>query len=126
MDELAENSPFFTQEGRKVFKELTPVVADFVLDFLKDLETKANELKRMWLHQANIHMNIYVCKKVLGLDDVDFDKAPLVLDKYANTASAGSVVAFHQNKDDFKPGDKGLVCSFGAGYSVGCVALERI
>lgn len=126
MDDLPEKTQFFTQQGRKVFKELTPIVSEFVLSFLKDIDTKVDELKRMWLHQANIHMNIYVCKKVLGLDDVDFNKAPLVLDKYANTASAGSVVAFHQNKADFEPGDKGLLCSFGAGYSVGSIALERI
>lgn len=126
MDELSDKTPFFVQEGRKVFKELTPIVSDLVLNFLKELDTQASDLKRMWLHQANIHMNIYVCKKVLGMADVDFDKAPLVLDKYANTASAGSVISFHQNKDDFKPGDKGVMCSFGAGYSIGSIALERI
>jgi beta-ketodecanoyl-[acyl-carrier-protein] synthase len=48
-----------------------------------------------------------------------------VLDTYANTSSAGSIIAFHKHSEDFKPGDKGLICSFGAGYSAGTVFVEK-
>jgi 3-oxoacyl-[acyl-carrier-protein] synthase III len=30
-----------------------------------------------------------------------------------------------QNSDDMSAGDLGLICSFGAGYSVGSVLVER-
>jgi len=48
-----------------------------------------------------------------------------VLDTYANTSSAGSIIAFHKHSGDFKPGEKGLICSFGAGYSAGTVFVEK-
>ncbi|NQZ10880.1 MAG: beta-ketoacyl-ACP synthase III, partial [Algicola sp.] len=39
---------------------------------------------------------------------------------------AGSIIAFHKYKSDFEAGDKGILCSFGAGYSVGCIGLEKL
>jgi beta-ketodecanoyl-[acyl-carrier-protein] synthase len=51
--------------------------------------------------------------------------APVILDTYANTSSAGSIIAFHKTKDDFAKGDKGLICSFGAGYSAGVIVIEK-
>jgi beta-ketodecanoyl-[acyl-carrier-protein] synthase len=48
-----------------------------------------------------------------------------VLDTYANTSSAGSIIAFHKHSNDFKAGDRGLICSFGAGYSAGTVFVEK-
>ena len=53
------------------------------------------------------------------------DLAPLVLDTYANTASAGSVLAFHEYRADLKSGDVGVICSFGAGYSIGSVIVRK-
>ena len=39
---------------------------------------------------------------------------------------AGAIVAFHKFHEDLSPGDKGLICSFGAGYSVGSLLVERV
>ncbi|MCP4962901.1 MAG: hypothetical protein GY925_27000 [Actinomycetia bacterium] len=49
-----------------------------------------------------------------------------VLQEYANTSSAGSIIAFSQNHDDLVPGDLGIICSFGAGYSVGNAIVKRL
>jgi len=84
-----------------------------------------HELKRMWLHQANLSMNQLIAKRVLG-KEVDMIKAPVVLDEYANTSSAGSIIAFHKHSSDFVHGDKGLICSFGAGYSAGAIFVRRV
>ena len=54
----------------------------------------------MWLHQANLNMNVLIAKKVLG-KDVEIEQAPVVLDEYANTSSAGSIIAFHKHSEDF-------------------------
>ncbi|MEX0300070.1 MAG: 3-oxoacyl-[acyl-carrier-protein] synthase III C-terminal domain-containing protein, partial [Kordiimonas sp.] len=54
------------------------------------------------------------------------DEAPTVLDEYGNTAGAGSIVAFHKHRDDLKSGDKGIICSFGAGYSIGSLLVEKL
>lgn len=123
-DELPEDRPYFIQEGRKVFKELLPMVTDFIERQLEKNQLVAQDLKRMWLHQANINMNLFAVKKLLGRLP-EGKEAPIVLDEFANTASAGSIIAFHRYQDDFEPGDKGLICSFGAGYSVGSLLVEK-
>ncbi len=114
----------FVQEGRRVFKDVVPMVSDMILGHMQEIGIARADLKRMWLHQANANMNELIAKKVLGRD-ADPDESPLILDDYANTSSAGSVIAFHQHSEDFAPGDIGLICSFGAGYSAGSVFVRR-
>ena len=124
-DELPADNSYFFQEGRKVFKELLPIVTTTISEHLARNDWQVADVKRMWLHQANINMNLFAAKKLLGREP-EFLDAPLILNEYANTASAGSVVAFHKYSDDFESGDKGILCSFGAGYSVGCLSLEKV
>lgn len=114
----------FRQEGRKVFKEVVPMVAKMITAHLKDLELAPEDLRRLWLHQANLNMNRLIATKVLGREPSETE-APVILDRYANTSSAGSVIAFHLHHEDLQPGDVGLLCSFGAGYSAGTVLLRR-
>lgn len=123
--EVDADTPFFKQQGRKVFKELLPLVADVIQSEMDRLAIAPDDLKRLWLHQANINMNIFAARKILGREP-EAGEAPLVLDTYANTASAGSIIAFHQNKQGLAIGDKAVLCSFGAGYSVGCLMLQRL
>lgn len=114
----------FVQEGRKVFKEVVPMVAKMITAHMGDLGLTPEQLSRMWLHQANANMNRLIAHKVLGYEASDTE-SPTVLDSYANTSSAGSIIAFHLNNQDLNAGDKGLICSFGAGYSAGTVFLEK-
>jgi beta-ketodecanoyl-[acyl-carrier-protein] synthase len=114
----------FVQEGRKVFKEVVPMVAEMIIDELARLGLEPAQLRRLWLHQANKGMNRLIASRVLGHEASD-DESPTVLDTYANTSSAGSIIAFHLNSDDLVAGDLGLICSFGAGYSAGTVFLRR-
>jgi beta-ketodecanoyl-[acyl-carrier-protein] synthase len=115
----------FVQEGRKVFKEVVPMVADMIIAELSRLSLEPGLLRRLWLHQANKGMNRMIAARVLGHEASD-DESPTVLDTYANTSSAGSIIAFHLNQDDLVPGDVGLICSFGAGYSAGTVFLRKV
>lgn len=124
-DSMMRDDMFFVQEGRKVFKELLPIVTGFINEQLDGLDMKVGDLSRMWLHQANINMNMYAAKKLLGREP-EFSEAPTVLDEYGNTAGAGSVVAFHKHRADLNAGDKGIICSFGAGYSVGSLIVEKL
>jgi beta-ketodecanoyl-[acyl-carrier-protein] synthase len=112
------------QEGRKVFKELLPLVTNFIEEQLAKNHLAASDLKRMWLHQANLNMNMFAIKKLLGRLPEGLE-APIILDEFANVASSGSVIAFHRYQDDLKAGDKGLICSFGAGYSIGSLLVEK-
>lgn len=124
-DDLPYDRPYFQQEGRKVFKELLPLVTHFIEEQLIDNKLEAFDLKRMWLHQANINMNLFAVKKLIGRLP-EGDEAPVILDEFANVASSGSVIAFHKYQDDFKAGDKGIICSFGAGYSIGSLIVEKL
>jgi beta-ketodecanoyl-[acyl-carrier-protein] synthase len=114
----------FVQEGRKVFKEVVPMVGDLITDHIARLGIAPADLRRMWLHQANAGMNRLIAQRVLG-HEASEDESPTVLDSYANTSSAGSIIAFHLNSDDLKPGDTGIICSFGAGYSAGSVVIRK-
>ena len=115
----------FVQEGRKVFKEVVPMAAAHIEQHLADLGHQPAQVRRYWLHQANLGMNQLVIKKLTG-GEVGNDLAPLILDTYANTASAGSIIAFHEHRADLQSGDLGVICSFGAGYSIGSVVARRL
>ncbi|WP_290979839.1 beta-ketoacyl-ACP synthase III [Hyphomicrobium sp.] len=114
----------FVQEGRKVFREVVPMVIEMIVDHAEDIGVDPRGLKRLWLHQANINMNDMIGRRVL-------DRAPtaeenvIILDAFANTSSAGSIIAFHSSNSDFAPGETGLICSFGAGYSAGTVFVRK-
>jgi beta-ketodecanoyl-[acyl-carrier-protein] synthase len=114
----------FVQQGRKVFKEVVPMVSEMILDHAAELNLDPHGLKRMWLHQANINMNTLIGKKVLGREP-EPEENVIILDEYANTSSAGSIIAFHLHHDGFAPGETGLICSFGAGYSAGTVFVQK-
>lgn len=114
----------FIQEGRKVFKDVVPLVSDMILAQMQELGLARGDLKRLWLHQANIHMNDFIARKVLGREPED-GESPTILDEYANTSSAGSIIAFHKHSADFEAGDVGLICSFGAGYSAGTCFVKK-
>lgn len=116
----------FMQEGRKVFKEVCPMAAAHIGDHLDSLGiAPATGVRRYWLHQANLSMNQLIARKLLGRDP-SAEEAPVILDEYANTASAGSIIAFHQHRADFAAGDVGVICSFGAGYSIGSVVVKKM
>jgi beta-ketodecanoyl-[acyl-carrier-protein] synthase len=115
----------FRQNGRDVFHDVCPMVADHIAEHLSQHEIDRHSVKRLWLHQANLAMNKLIAKTLLGRD-AEKDESPVILDEYANTSSAGSVIAFHKFHEDFVPGDLGVLCSFGAGYSVGSIILRRL
>ena len=114
----------FMQNGRKVFKEVLPMVSQHIADHLRDAGVDSCDLKRLWLHQANKAMNDFIGKKALQRTPEPGEQ-PNILQDYANTSSAGSIIAFSKFSDDMPDGDMGLICSFGAGYSVGSVLVER-
>ncbi|MDO9072883.1 MAG: beta-ketoacyl-ACP synthase III [Rubrivivax sp.] len=119
----------FMQEGRKVFKEVVPMAAAHIEQHLHTLGFEPTQVRRYWLHQANLGMNQLVLKRLVGREVGDADAndlAPIILSEYANTASAGSIIAFHEHHADLKRGDLGVICSFGAGYSIGSVVLRRL
>jgi beta-ketodecanoyl-[acyl-carrier-protein] synthase len=123
-DSRDDADKLFVQEGRKVFKEVVPMVAKMIVEHGENLGLSGSDLRRLWLHQANAGMNRLIAQRVLGHEASD-DESPTVLDRYGNTSSAGSIIAFHQHNADLNVGDVGLICSFGAGYSAGTVFVKK-
>jgi len=115
----------FHQEGRKVFKQVVPMVAELMLGHLAEQGIEPQGLSRLWLHQANKGMNDLIGSKVLGREP-SREEQPNVLQDYANTSSAGSIIAFSKFSDDLPTGSLGVICSFGAGYSAGSVIVRKL
>ena len=91
---------------------------------LNDNNIQPNEISKFWLHQANARMVNLIVSKVIGTDDFDTSLAPLPIQEFGNLASAGSMFAFNLH-NDLETGDKGIICSFGAGYSVCSIIVEK-
>ena len=121
---IGQTDKLFIQEGRKVFKEVCPAVAEQITSQLADMNIAADDLKRIWLHQANQNMNDLIARKVFGREPSE-EESPTILDEYANTSSAGSIIAFNKHSADLTSGDLAILCSFGAGYSIGSIVLRR-
>ena len=123
-DPFAEDR-LFHQNGRKVFKEVCPMAADHLQQQVESAGVAVEDVRRWWLHQANINMNQLITRKLLG-GDPHPDTSPIVLDEFANTASAGSIIAFARHNEDLQSGDYGVICSFGAGYSIGSLVVQKV
>ncbi len=100
------------------------MAADHIIDHLSSLSLLPKNIHRWWLHQANLNMNNLVIKRLLKRDATE-NEAPTILDRYANTASAGSLIVFHLYSQDLTSGDTGVICSFGAGYSIGSLIVKK-
>ena len=117
----------FRQDGRKVFKEVCPLVAKIITNQLEKNCIHPENIKRFWLHQANATMNELILKLVVGKKVAEANPAlvPIILDEFANTSSAGVIIALHRTADQVNDGEYGVLCSFGAGYSVGAILVQK-
>ena len=115
----------FLQNGRKVFREVCPKVSEIITEHLHENELETNDVKMMWLHQANANMLDLILRTVIGRD-ADKSIVPSVIAEFANTSSASPIIVFHRYKDKLNSGDLGVICSFGAGYSIGSVIVRKV
>jgi len=114
----------FHQSGRRVFKDVVPLAEKFISDHIAAHGLQPSQITRYWLHQANQNMNELIAKRILGREATR-EEAPIILDEYGNTASAGSLIAFSKYNEDIAAGSYGVMASFGAGYSLGSLLLQR-
>jgi beta-ketodecanoyl-[acyl-carrier-protein] synthase len=124
-DDKSFDDLLFYQNGNSVFKEVCPMVAKFISSQLDINNIKPNEISKFWLHQANSRMVNLIVSKIIGQDEIPTDLAPLPIEKFGNLASAGSLFAFNLN-NNIQKGEKGIICSFGAGYSVCSILVEKV
>jgi beta-ketodecanoyl-[acyl-carrier-protein] synthase len=123
---MLKRNKFFYQNGRSVFKDISKLAPQFIREHLDRNLVDVDEVSRFWLHQANSKLNRKIISTLLNDDDFDQKRAPTILEEFGNVSSAGAVLAFAKNSKDFTPGQKGVLSSFGAGYSIGSVLVERV
>ena len=126
-EDAVKDDKQFRQDGRKVFKEVCPLVAKMITAQLEKNQILPSEVKRFWLHQANATMNELILKLVVGKPAAEAhpELVPIILDEFANTSSAGVIIALHRSADQVNDGEYGVLCSFGAGYSVGSILVQK-
>ena len=126
-EDATADDKVFRQDGRKVFKEVCPLVAKIITKQLEKNHIQPGDIKRFWLHQANASMNELILKLVVGKQAAEADPAlvPIILNEFANTSSAGVIIALHRTADQVNDGEYGVLCSFGAGYSVGSILVQK-
>ena len=124
IDSKPNDDLLFNQNGRSVFKEVCPLVAELISNQLKSNNIDPHDIAKFWLHQANGKMIRLITSKILDTDDFDPEIAPMPIKKFGNLASVGSLFAFNLN-NNLSAGQKGVICSFGAGYSVCSIIVEK-
>ncbi len=120
----SEKDLYFRQNGKSVFKEVCPMVANLIMDQIDNNGFKVSDISQFWLHQANSNMCRFIITKILGTNDFDPKICPMILSEFGNVASAGSMLSYHLN-NHLDEGEKGIICSFGAGYSICSIIIEK-
>lgn len=115
----------FTQHGKNVREEVVPLASSHICAHITDETIPQEKIKRLWLHQANIHMNQTIAHNVLGRPP-SADEIPMILSEYGNTGASGVLITFNKYHEDLNQGDLGILCSFGAGYTIGSLILEKL
>jgi beta-ketodecanoyl-[acyl-carrier-protein] synthase len=114
----------FSQKGRRVYKDVIPMAAKFIADHVEAHGIAPSDA-RYWLHQANQNMNDLIAERILGRPATPAE-APMIIETYGNTASAGAAIAFAEHSEDLPVGAHGVLAAFGAGYSIGSVVMQRV
>ena len=71
---IGAKDKLFVQEGRKVFKEVVPMVGALINGRLAAQDIANENVRRLWLHQANAGMNRLISARVLGHEATEDEK----------------------------------------------------
>ena len=125
-DKVFSEDKVFRQNGRSVYKDVTELASRHILNQLDKCQVDPENLKRFWMHQANIKINNKIISNILNKKEFDRKLAPEVLSEFGNTSSSGVAVTFSKYHQDLEKGDKAIFSSFGAGYAIGSILLEKV
>jgi beta-ketodecanoyl-[acyl-carrier-protein] synthase len=117
-------APHLDQDGHRVFKDVVGFAPKVARRMMEDIGLAPEDVRRTWLHQANIRMVDMIAKRILERDRTE-DNAPAILQEYGNTSSSSVVMNFEMHSDDMVAGETGVLCAYGAGYGVGAAAVRK-
>jgi 3-oxoacyl-[acyl-carrier-protein] synthase-3 len=108
---------FVYMNGREVFKFAVGVVPSSIQTTCQAAGLAIADLDHVVLHQANIRIMQAMSEK-LGIPE---ERLVVNLDRYGNTSAASIPIALNEAvlQGKIKPGDKLVLCGFGAGLAWG-------
>ena len=119
-----DHEPHLDQDGHRVFKDVVSFAPIVARNLMEKIGLAPEDVRRAWLHQANIRMVDMIAKRILGRERTA-ENAPSILEEYGNTSSSSVVMNFQMHSDDMEAGETGIMCAFGAGYGVGAAAVRK-
>lgn len=118
----AAGDQYLRMDGRAVFKWAVRVVAESAADVLAYADVAASDVDLIILHQAN--------QRIIdsAVDDLGVDRQRVFvnLERYGNTSAASIPLALDEavQSGRVQPGDRVLLCGFGAGLAWGTALLR--
>ncbi|MCR4566784.1 MAG: ketoacyl-ACP synthase III [Pseudobutyrivibrio sp.] len=109
-------------DGQGTYKFAVATVPKVVERVVKQAGLTYDDIDHFIFHQANLRIIESIAKKVKQ----PMDKFVVNIQKYGNTSAASVGLALEEAmaKGEVKPGEKILMCAFGAGRTWGAVVLE--
>ena len=113
---------YIHMDGQGTYKFAVATVPKVIEQVVKDAGLTYDDIDYYVMHQANLRIIESIAKKVKQ----PMDKFIVNIEKYGNTSAASVGLALDEAFEDgrIKPGDKVLICAFGAGRTWGAVVVE--
>ena len=113
---------YIHMDGQGTYKFAVATVPKVIEQVVKDAGLTYDDIDYYVMHQANLRIIESIAKKVKQ----PMDKFIVNIEKYGNTSAASVGLALDEAFEEgrIKPGDKVLICAFGAGRTWGAVVVE--
>jgi 3-oxoacyl-[acyl-carrier-protein] synthase III len=120
---VAHGQHYLKMDGRTVWDTATRCLPNSILSAVERAGLSVSEITHFFLHQANLNIITATMDK-LG---VSMQRAPVTVDRFGNTGSAGVFTALHQSFSQglVQPGDTYVLSAIGAGFQWGSVCFRH-
>ncbi len=122
VESVKERLHYLKMNGNAIFKVAVRSMSDAVRRLLDMARLKAEDIKLLIPHQANLRI-IEAVAKMLGFPK---EKVFVNIEKYANTSSASTIIALDEARRSGRihAGDAVVMVAFGAGLTWGGVVIR--
>jgi len=112
--------PWIRLEGPALFRFAVESFAKVIRDAIYQSGWQPDQTRWVIPHQANGRMLKAAAKR----SGVPFDRFVMNMERIGNTSSASIPLALVEAEGQIKPGDKLILCSVGAGFTIAAVTVE--
>jgi len=118
----AEGKHFVHMAGRETYKYATRQLVESAIAAVRDAGLTMDDIDQFVFHQANLRIIEHVGREL----NMPMEKTYLNIEKYGNTSAASVPMALVEAvaAGRIKPGDRILMCAFGAGFTAAAAVVE--